>query len=165
MRLLKTILFAAITTLSTQAMAVDGYKDLKFGMSLKQVKKSYPCKWTAYTHVKNSWHCPKILFMGENTTMLTTFDDGKLARVAINVPISLSERLINALKEKYTISTYYDENDTFSEVKFDDDTVTLQMKKGNASNDYDYKLYLMYSIKDFDKKESKKTRENDKKDL
>lgn len=165
MKLLKSLLLIALSTFALNAFAIDGYKEMKFGMTLEEVKKYSPCKLTKHKNIPDSWACTDLPFMKTKTPMLVTFSEEKLVRVAINVPKNKAETVIEALKDKYKISSENHIEGKESEVRFDNDTIIFRLAIGKSGRDEDYNVFLIYSQEGFAKKQSKKKVEDAKTDL
>lgn len=160
MKLLKTAVFMGIITLSTQAMTVDGFQTMKFGMTLDEVKKVKKCEWVKYKKAEASWECRSFKFLGESDAkMLATFSGNKLSRVQIIVPDGAVETLAKTLPEKYELSsklsTSVEGDKTTMTIKYDHDTVILDtIMKGN--NEYDYTVLLTYTSDEYLKEQTEK---------
>lgn len=152
MKSFKNLLVIIITAFSLNTLAVDGFQDLKFGMTVDEVKKVKKCNWKPYKKIENSWTCDNFKFLGQKTKMLAGFEDGKLYGVQVIVPDNQLETLINTLPEKYEVSTplktEIKDGKTVMEVKLDNDTIRLNVTyRGN--NEYDYTAILHYVSEDF----------------
>lgn len=105
---LATLLFPVLGL----AAPVDGYKDLKFGMSLEQMRNTKLCDsgWRPPRHdewqkgIRNYWMCDQFLFNNGYAFVEVRFIGGLLSVIEINIPeyprYSVDE-LSTALKEKY----------------------------------------------------------------
>ena len=160
---------------SSSAMAVDGYKNLKFGMSKKEVMASKMCSLvkSLSDHPNTEYYsCDDFLFGGKKTNAGVFFIDGKLMRVAILQSIDMVPGLMSQLSQKYgeTESDYekkdFDEIDTKPnktlDINFDNKTVTLRLM---SDENYNKRAVVMYSSSDFYNQLAKFQQESIKNDL
>ena len=95
----------AITIISTNAFAVDGYKNLKFGMSIEEVLKAGKelCSFQKVQEKKqlSMYGCTDFTFAGEETKLYTYFVKGILLRVAVDVPVEKVDAIMNSLMKKF----------------------------------------------------------------
>lgn len=148
-------LTALLFPLLGQAVPVDGYKDLKFGMTLEQVKESSLCesKWI-YVKDINTWGCNRFKFGDIYVTAGTMFVDAKLARVALKIPNSHMADIYLKLVEKYGKPDQSKQPEIIGEtvradLLFADGTVLYRNSVGNNKVII---THLIYTIKDFDDK-------------
>lgn len=109
MTLLKPALAIVLLSITTSSLAINGYKDFKFGMTPKEAMSLHKCKWEKLSEkmpriLEQVYSCNKYKFNKENVSIYLAFSpDKKLVRVAIdNIPESMSLDVIQGLKEKYT---------------------------------------------------------------
>lgn len=66
---------------SSSAMAVDGYKGVKFGSSLNELNAGKLCTWNKYQKNKTDgmdyYSCENFKFSGKNTLAMAFFIDKK----------------------------------------------------------------------------------------
>ncbi|MFZ4221483.1 hypothetical protein [Enterobacter ludwigii] len=135
-------LFAAVLlAFSASAMAVDGYKNLKFGMSIKEVLDSHICSFkyypsndSTYEAIEDDYDCHDFQFGDKKVRAIALFLQGKLSRIGIVIDSDDYNSVLAALRNKYGTgieseypskknlhlvpnSNYY--------VSFDNDTVEL----------------------------------------
>lgn len=151
-KLVKSALLTLTAVLATQAFAVDGFQSLKFGMALDEIKKTHKCKWEKYEKRDDRWLCKTFKFLNEETGVLAEFAENKLVQVQVMIPEQKLETVIDNLPKKYSVSTQYSEKkegkNTVTSVKFDDDTITLQVTYKGKSQ-YDYTPLLIYTDKSY----------------
>ncbi|MDY0570890.1 hypothetical protein NMV01_01385 [Pasteurella multocida] len=73
---------------------VDGYKDLKFGMTLEQVRNTKLCdsgwrtpklnEWQKV--IRSHWMCDQFLFNNGHTFAVVRFIGGELSEIEIEIP-------------------------------------------------------------------------------
>lgn len=152
------ILLAALTM---PVMAVDGYKNLKFGMSPKEVKNTRTCHFGPLETDDNQLQhmsCMDFKFSGGMTFGQTLFIDNKLVRVGImlkdeNQLTSVIKGISNKYGEPSTKMRKEDfmavtkmPNQT-ADVGFDNDTVMIRLTS-DANNNQTY--LLMYTVNNYD---------------
>ncbi|MET4859246.1 hypothetical protein [Morganella morganii] len=98
----KYLLGLALALTAAGSMAVDGYKNVKFGSSYQTVKASKICslKETSSRNAFSFYSCSDLLFNNEKTTATFEFINGEFLRVLIHTNL-YPEVLVNALTEKY----------------------------------------------------------------
>lgn len=148
--LLKTAFLVSAAIFSFSVNAVDGFQNLKFGMTLDEVKAAKKCDWIKHKKIPYSYECKNYSFLDTKTRVLTSYSKGKLAQVQVMIPEERLKKVIDGLPKKYEVSTPYKEEkvngDRQMTVKFDDDTLELKVTyKGN--DDYNYTALLIYSDK------------------
>jgi hypothetical protein len=138
-----------------QAAPVDGYKDLKFGMTLEQVKDSPLCesKWI-YVKDINTWGCARFKFGDVYVTGGAMFIDSKLARVALKIPESHMVNTYLKLIEKYGEPDQSKQPEIIgetvrSDLLFADGTILYRNSIGSNKVII---THLIYTIQDFDDK-------------
>ena len=97
----------AITIISTNALAIDGYKNLKFGMSIEEVLKAGKelCSFEKVQQKKqiSMYGCADLKFVGEETNLYAYFVKGILLRIAVSVPQGKFDVIMNSVPKKYSI--------------------------------------------------------------
>lgn len=161
-------------TVSSFAIAVDGYKNVKFGSSFSEFNASKLCSWKKYDKNKtggmDSYVCDNFKFSGKNSLAMAFFIDGKFERLAIPIEEN-SMAVIDSLKKKYGepsssfTAEEFERAQTFGgaiNIKFDKDTIIL-----NVTRDPETKqdtTHLVYTSAEYDamyKKLQEKSIEND----
>jgi len=97
-------IFLGALFISQAATAVDGYKDLKFGMSIKQIVASNVCtlqKGESGQVGVESYGCDDFMFGGEAVEAAAFFIDGKFLRFVIIPSFDVTLSVINGLSKKY----------------------------------------------------------------
>lgn len=139
---IKIVVIGLILSLtSSLAMAVDGYKDVKFGSSIKEVLDKKWCNWTAYKNSKPSglqgYYCTDFKFSGQPTLAIAIFIDGKFERLSIILNRDITP-VISALQKKYgpqsSSSSKEDSTKAIEHggeiyIKFDNDTVFVSVNR------------------------------------
>lgn len=159
MKLITTIIL--ILTFS-QAYAVDGYKNLKFGMSKDEVRKSGICTFKdgipgkKMPFIKNI-NCSDFKFKGADTFASAYFIDGKFLRIAIDVDINDFSAIIDLIKKKYGppsssltgsgIEKELNKPDNSIWIGFDKGTVNILLTTNNRLK---ITAYLIYNSPDYD---------------
>lgn len=130
----KIFLIACLLLLPATTWAVDGYKDLKFGMSKAAIKKSKICKFTDYDiDVKDiaGLYCNNFVFNGSQIEAYAFFIDNKFLRFVITPPINMLDTIGESLEEKYGPPTGMSSKDELDAVdKFPDRKAFVAFKKG-----------------------------------
>ena len=156
-------LFAvALLAFSASAMAVDGYKNLKFGMSEKDALSTKTCSFRK-SHPDDkgvdTYFCTDFKAGGKRTNALILFIDGKLARFGFNQSADDALAIMQAMKEKYgepidppstdqLRSLERVPNDSV-DINFDNNTVTIRLTTDDNLNQ---SILILYSAADFDQK-------------
>ncbi|NVJ66200.1 MAG: hypothetical protein HWE16_06905 [Gammaproteobacteria bacterium] len=149
-----------MAVLSTPVHAVDGYKDLKFGMSLKEVKESGYCDFIQEDSGQKGVDflgCANLKFSGDEVPAVAFFINDKLLRFGLEPSIDEVMGLMNALANKYGgVSSQSDEQEfnavdqypnREAYIAFDNDTVVLKI----ASDEYGNQgALLMYTSPEYD---------------
>lgn len=89
---------------ASSANAVDGYKNLKFGMTEAQVKASNICNFESGEKDSNgitTLTCFDFLYGNSNRIASAFIYKNKLYRFTINIPIESAFPVINQLSKKY----------------------------------------------------------------
>lgn len=145
-----------LLTVSLPLMAVDGYKDVKFGSSITELKSAKLCSWKTY-HDENvkgmdSYYCDNFKFSGKNSIAVAFFINGKFERFVINIPTSNLSSVIESIKKKYGSPTSAFTSEEFDDVKahggeinvkFDNDTVIVSLSRSTSTKEDS--AYLIYS--------------------
>lgn len=169
MKPFKHLFAIVISALSFNAIAaVDGFQELKFGMSLNDIKQIRKCEWAKFKHIANSWECKKFEFFGEKTRALVTFNEGKFVKIQIVVPEVLVEDISKAIPDKYPISSEMAVEETKKKgdiqftIKYEENTVSLitTLIGGNENNTrtlltYTDKNYLNVQTEELKEKKNK----------
>ncbi|HDS4634401.1 TPA: hypothetical protein QH210_003597 [Klebsiella pneumoniae subsp. pneumoniae] len=162
MRFQKVSLGISLLLLSHQALAVDGYKGVKFGSDIKSVMAA---KWCSFQQYKDSgikgvqsYYCRDFKFSGTDTLAMAIFIEGKFERLAINLNTGI-DPLTSALEKKYgkpsSTSTPEEGEKVMTQggsiyIRYDNDTVLLvgtrDITKGKDTSQ------LIYSSADYNEK-------------
>lgn len=108
----KTLLccLLALILSASPLLAVEGYKNLKFGMSLEEVKKSKLCGWVddGTLNMKQTLiiYCLDFKFNGESIMAGAYFIDNKFLKLAIEISYGDMKNTMAGLKKKYGNSSY-----------------------------------------------------------
>lgn len=150
----KYLLGIVLALTAAGAMAVDGYKEVKFGASYQAVKASKICnlKETASRNAFSFYSCNDFSFNNEKTTATFEFINNKFYRVLIHTNL-YPEVLINSLTEKYGEPVSPDNSKAKESlakgntvhVYFDNNTVILGVQLVNGKP----KTFLMYQSPDY----------------
>lgn len=96
-----------------QSVALDGYKDLKFGMTYQQISNSKLCSSWEYYQPLNSYKCKQFLFNGSPREANAYFNGQAFNSIAIDILSYNQERkplphevqevkdILNGLAQKY----------------------------------------------------------------
>ncbi|MBV7439026.1 hypothetical protein [Aeromonas sp. sif2416] len=131
---------ALAISLSMSTYAVDGYKNLKFGMSKNEIKKANICSFKdASEDGTDAWQCMDFKFGDKTTMAFAYFIDNKFQRLGFIVDMDKALSIAKGLKEKYGGASSMSEQEEFDAlnttpgavayIKFDNDTVILKMTK------------------------------------
>lgn len=144
---------------SSSAMAVDGYKGVKFGASFNELNAAKMCTW-----VKNkddikgvtSYFCDDFKFSGKRSNAAAFFINGKFERFAIGIEQNVIT-LFDELVKKYgypSSSPTTEETDRYQSqggamhIKFDNDTVIIGCYRDGSNGSEE--MELVYSTNEFD---------------
>lgn len=152
-----TVIAIAIS-LSMSAYAVDGYKNLKFGMSKDEVKKANLCSFKeSPTDSSDAWGCTDFKFANKKTMAFAYFIDNKFKRFGIVTDMDSAVGIAKGLQEKYGEASSSSTQEEFAAVdttkgasaylRFDNDTVYIQMVNSETTG---IGVYLIYSSPDYD---------------
>jgi hypothetical protein len=151
------VIFALI---APSALAIDGYKDFKFGMSAKDVEKAakIPLTRVEQDNGVTLYQGKKFPFGGNDVDIAFFFIGGKLLRVAFELPHDVAISTLDALKEKYGEPSSSSEKKTFDDVDnkpntqafiaFDHDTVVWKVVSDESSQQT---AMVIYTSADYDK--------------
>lgn len=161
-----------ISSISLPSLAVDGYKSIKFGMTVEQVKNTKLCNFeheTALNPVISMVACSNLSFSGHVTTARGFFISGKLARFSIDLANEeQGGEVVRGLSRKYgadggTKWIPISGNEKALDAYFDKGTIiqrtVLDTKSGEPTSGS-----LIYTIANYDdliKLESSKVDSND----
>ena len=140
----------------TQLYAVEGYKNLKFGMTKDEVMKSGLCTFTDIIKDKEqpyleSIKCTDLKMNGKNTTAFAYFIENKFLRIGIGFDIKDASAITNLIVKKYGYRTspkgdlhlekkvIIPNNSTW--IGFDNDTVFMLFETDNLLNITPYLVY------------------------
>lgn len=171
MKLVKLALAGIALAISTSSFAVDGYKDLKFGMSFSQVKKSKLCEkgWLELKKDLN-YACFTFKFGKGTTTAVAFFIDNKLERIAISIDGQVAG-IGEGLLKKYGTPSSATEGfpadgnvppDSTWDVRFDHDTVVYRLVSDSNGK---VSPYLVYTTPNLEKKVLEKEKQKISNDL
>ncbi|WP_421173785.1 hypothetical protein [Aeromonas enteropelogenes] len=144
----------------TPAMAVDGYKSLKFGMTMKQVANEKTCSFRAFSDdgEEPALECDDFTFGKTKTNAYAYFIDGKFMRFVIDLPDYRDiDAVVSGLSEKYGEQTSSSTEQEFSAIEqtpnaqvymsFDKDTVYVMQV---SDEDMNQSAMLVYTDINFD---------------
>ena len=101
----KLLISSILTLTSFQAFAkIDGYKDLKFGMTLEETKKKAKCNFKLEEKKSNGvidYSCNDFKFLKQNKSVLFSFLNNKLEAVLI---MDVGMEVFKGLNSKYVAS-------------------------------------------------------------
>lgn len=141
----KYLLGIVLALTAAGAMAVDGYKSVKFGSSIQDVKKANLCSLET-SPLKSKiaglsiYMCFDFKFSGKNTIASFAFLNDKFQRLAINIDSNVTP-VFDALAEKYGEPSFMSSRDDIIRAmqtgepvffKFDKNTIIIQVEKVNG---------------------------------
>ncbi|WP_444998436.1 hypothetical protein [Aliikangiella sp. IMCC44359] len=151
-----------VVLLGNSAEAVEGYKNLKFGMSKEQVKNSNLCSFRSEDSGQvgvEFMGCEDLKFSNEVTMGAAFFINNKLLRFVILTSTDTALGLINALSNKYGNTSSQSSDEEFNAIDkfpnreafmaFDNDTVYLKFVSNAVG---DQSAMLIYTSPEYDKK-------------
>ena len=153
--------------------AVDGYKSLKFGMSLEEVKKSKFCSFIddkSISHIRIIY-CFDFRFNGNPIMAAAYFIDNKFLRLALDIPYLYKKDVLAALIKKYkysldpgaeAVSNFNSSPNQEIWYGFDNNTVYLLCKSDKF---YKKSMLMIYTSLLYEKLRSKKQANSLKDDL
>ncbi|PHM47106.1 hypothetical protein [Xenorhabdus miraniensis] len=157
---IKSVLLGLLLSVSSlSSWAVDGYKGVKFGSSVKELMDAKLCNFQKLPPTSNLkefsiYACSDFQFSGKKTLAMAAFLNGKFKRFLINVDSNINP-LINALTKKYgTPSSMSSEEELVRAlstgetvfVSYDNDSIVIKVEKKNGSET----VTLMYTDPKFD---------------
>lgn len=163
---MRYILAMIMLLTANYAMAVDGYKDMKFGMSKQEIIKIKPCalyKGNSAPKGAENLECDDLQFGGDDTNAGFFFIDGKLERVALILDFDKALGLATSLKDKYGLPSSSSTQKQIAALDttpgssaflaFDSDTVILNLLSDDQMN---RAAILIYTSKNYDRKIAEK---------
>ncbi|MBC3252841.1 hypothetical protein H8I91_21485 [Serratia fonticola] len=154
---------AALLAFSASAMAVDGYKNLKFGMSEKDVMETKTCSFRKIpTNEKgfDEYYCSNFKFGDKKKKASVFFINGEFLRIGIEQSPDDFESLFTSLTAKYgEPSSRPTKSDldalqkipgSQAAVGFDKDTVNLLFT--TDEDDMSQHLAIVYTDSNYEKK-------------
>lgn len=163
---MRYILSIILLFTASQAMAVDGYKNMKFGMSKQEIIKIKPCALYKSDDAPKGTErldCNDLQFGGDDTDAGFFFIDGKLERVALILDFNKAIGLATSLKDKYGLPSSSSTKQQIAAIDttpnssaflaFDGDTVILNLISDDKMN---RAAILVYTSKNYSQKIIKK---------
>lgn len=160
------VLAVMILLSAGHAMAVDGYKNMKFGMSKQEIINLKPCalyKGDSAPKGAENLECDDFPFGGDDTSAGFFFIDGKLERVALVLGIDEALGLATSLKNKYGLPSSSSTKQQLAAtdttpgasafIAFDSNTVILNLISDDQMN---RAAILIYTSNNYEKKIAKK---------
>lgn len=155
-----------IGILSQPALAVDGYKDVKFGASEKEWISKGICSMSRapdYVSGISMWQCHDFRLAGGMTNAYAYFIDGKFSRLGIDLAWGDMAKVSDGLFEKYgplssrstqeQIAALDSQPNALAYIAFDKDTVYISMgTDGNLNKS----AMLVYTDPSFDRLSAEK---------
>jgi len=160
--------FFLMLVLSSPAIAVDGYKDLKFGMSQEQVLESGFCTFGSDVDMESgveSIMCTDFKYDGEIASAIALFIDGVFLRLLIGGPVAKKvQEIDDGLREKYgepssqkwnrkAIDAVIELPNQRAFIAFDQDTILIEL---NSDENKNFRAILIYTSPEFDNLKQKK---------
>jgi len=153
------LLFSIIFTINSPATAVDGYKNITFGMSKQQVQNSALCDFIEINvdPIVGGLTCNNLIFASETIEAVGYFIDDKLLRFVIAPPyekaISINKSLSNKYGAPSNISSrqqlnavdYMTNQDAY--IFYDNNTVVVNFMSDENSNKT---LLIMYTSPEYE---------------
>ncbi|WGE46200.1 hypothetical protein [Actinobacillus equuli] len=132
---MKKSLILLISLFSLNVSAAEGYKDLKFGSSIDEVRKSKLCLsvWEEL-EADNVWRCNQFKFAEQPIKAIIRFADQKLELINLVLAAHERDRVSQGLRQKYGEPTHISGNIKLGQVLptdqkwfmvFDDDSIRL----------------------------------------
>ncbi|EPL7527875.1 hypothetical protein RG484_001618 [Morganella morganii] len=157
----KYLVGIALALITTGAMAVDGYKGVKFGSSYSTLKKANLCSFKPYSSpvdIKgfSAYECSDFIFSGRKNNAAVSFIDNKFQQLIINFD-GETMPLLEALRDKYGVPSSSTPTDVMKRaaqtgepviIKFDHDTVIVRYENSNGKD----KTTLIYAASDYEKR-------------
>lgn len=168
---IRTSITLTLLLSSFAAFGVDGYQDIKFNISLKQLQAQKKCSISDQTdspkNPMKTWSCPDFKFSDKTITAHFYFINDKLLRIALVVGSTAEDFIAfgTALKSKFGAPSRvppkaerdnYDHHKTnVLDIGFDKNTVILrQAREGN----HEITMVIYNSEKFFDELTKSKTK-------
>lgn len=159
---------------TSSVYAVDGYKGVKFGASVDEVKAKHLCTMKDYkvdTPGMSSIVCGDFKFSGMQTQAFAIFLNGKFERFAIVLNSNDTDAIITGLNDKYGAPSSASSKEELQDavktggnvfIKYDKDTVVFQGSRDSET--LKDTGFLIYTTADYDSKlaslKSKKFKED-----
>lgn len=169
----KLLIGALLTFFSVSSMAVDGYKNIKFGSTFNEIKKLKVCNFQQYYTYKNirgvtSYSCNDFKFLGKKTTAAIAFIDGKLGKFVIVIEPTGDEvkSILEAMESKYgkpnfnNISANMKPNEK-PRIEFANGSIYLTEKEYQGNSE----VYITYAKPEFDAEFNKRNKESINSDI
>ncbi|WP_150538530.1 hypothetical protein [Actinobacillus vicugnae] len=132
---MKKYLMLLMGLLSLSVQAADGYKDLKFGASIDEVRKSKLCLsvWEEL-EANKIWRCSQFKFAEQPIKAIIRFADQKLELINLVLAAHERDRVSQGLRQKYGEPTQISGNIKLGQrlptdqkwfMVFDDDSIRL----------------------------------------
>lgn len=160
---------------SGSAMAVDGYKNLKFGMSKKEVLASKSCSFEQTPSDRpgvETYVCDNLKFGGQKSPAAAYFINGKFYRIAIIQPIDSATIILKQLLQKYgdpiqrpddqLLQDIYNKPNIQADIIFDNRTVALRL---TSDANYNKQALVIYTSLDYEDLLTKSQQESMSNDL
>lgn len=160
-KLMSVIFFLIVSFTSTHVLAVDGYKEMKFGMSLNEILARTDCSFKEEESDLpglQSIVCDDFKFGGSKVPSAMYLVNGQFLRIAIEPPVELVDGILAGLMKKYGDPSFKSPEEDFkavdqyanrkAELGWDNGTVFLQFYSDQLSNQG---LLLLYTSPEFDK--------------
>ncbi len=155
----RVLLGLMLSMLSLSSWAVDGYKGVLFGASVKDVLNTGLCSFQetqSNSEIKelSLYTCSDFTFSGKKTMAMATFLNGKFKRLLIDVNSNINP-LLDALSKKYGSPSSMSEQSIMERaittgepvlVYYDNNTVVITVRKVNNKEI----IHLIYTDHEFD---------------
>ncbi|AMO79734.1 hypothetical protein [Obesumbacterium proteus] len=158
----KIAIFLVFMISASSAYAVDGFRNVKFGASIDELKNAHICNMKDHksdTQDMKTLYCEDFKFAGKKTTAFAIFLNDKFERFAITVNGNDTDGVIAGLVKKYGEASSVFTKEEYDAaiknggnlfIKFDGDTVILQMNRDSET--LEDTTFLTYTSKDFEEK-------------
>jgi len=154
-------MFLMGSLVSNQVFAVDGYKNLKFGISLNETLINVKCSFedadSGLPGVQMI-SCPDFSFGADKVSSAMLYIDGKLLRIIIEPSVELVDGILAGLMKKYGEPSFRSPEEDFhaidqfpnrqAELGWDNDTVFLRFLSDQFGNQG---ILLIYTSPEYDK--------------
>ncbi len=158
---MKKHLLLMLSIISLSANAVDGYKDLKFGLTIDEIQTSKICNFEPLadygTGVK-ALECSDFKFGEQSVDAAALFINNKFLRFVIEADVEYSEAIARQLKDKYGSPSSQSPQSDFDSVDrhpnrsafiaFDNNTVYLEIESDDNNTQ---SLMLIYTSPVYDR--------------